>query len=451
MEKSEKNILAVLVLNCCLLCVGHAFSVFALVAISLAVYLLLVVRSGHRLFVPIALFFIPFARLLRFNIDSFSFFSLGIILFFFWEICFRTNRLKYLPKNLLAAIAGICIYIIALGFFRGTFPNISLLMTLCQFVMVPLIAFHCRDKISFRPCVIYFVTGVLLACVLSLVFQDYAGMKPFIEVDQTDVIDADRICGFTGDGNRMGAQTLAAMCAVMVLQLIDRGKKLTRYVLLLTALLLCGVLTVSKMFLLEAAFLMMLWCVAFFCQRGLVRKKIALVMGMVAVICIVLGSGILNTQIDIYIRRFSLAEDASSFTTGRTDIWKIYLDYLLEKIDVLLIGKGWMSEYLYFMEQSRNVAPHNILFEVLYRLGIIGAAFLVGWIVITCRGSMPLDYNKKYIPGLVRLIVGIGFFAPWLAIPAIDFDEFFFFPLLAMYAFYDYAKNARRDLQESRG
>lgn len=443
MEKHDKSILAVLVINSSLLCVGHAYSSFPLVAASLALYLLMVMRNGQRLFVPIALFHIPFAQLLRFNVNSFSFFSLGIILCFLWEICVRTNRLQYLPKSMITAIAGLCIYVVAIGFLRGLFPNVSLIMTLCQFIMVPLIAFHSRDSVRFRPCVYYFVTGVILACVLSLIFQDYPAMKPFIEVDQTDVTDAARICGFTGDGNRMGAQTLAAMCSVIVLQLIDRGKNLSRYVVLLLCLLFCGALTVSKMFLLGAVFLILLWMLAFFSQKGMLRKKIGLIISIFIVVLVIIGSGALNTQIDIYIRRFSLATDASSLTTGRTDIWKMYMNYLLEELGVLMIGKGWMAQYLFFAEQARHIAPHNIVFEVLYRLGVVGAGFLIAWMSATCRASIPVGFDRKCIPVIVRVIVIVGFFTPWLAIPAIDFDEFFFFPLLAMYAFFEYAENTQ--------
>lgn len=446
MKKSEKSILAVLVLNCCILCVGHAYSVFLLVAASLALFLLVFIRNGHRLFVPIALLHIPFAQLLRFDANSFSFFSLGIILLFLWEICFRSNRLHHLPKKLVAAIAGLCLYIVVVGFFRGLIPNISMIMTLCQIIMIPLIAYHCRKKVNFRVSVYYFVTGVILACILSLVFQNYPNMKQFVEVDKTDVTDAIRICGFTGDGNRMAAQTLAAMCAVMVLQMIDKGKNLIRYVLLLGCLCLCGALTVSKMFLLEAVFLILLWLLVFFSQRGLFPQKMGMVISICIVVFAVISSGILDTQIDIYIRRFNLATDASGFTTGRTDIWRTYWNYLLQELDVLLIGNGWMAQYLFFAEQNRIVAPHSIVFELLYRLGIIGSVLLIVWMATTCRSGLPAGFNQRSVPAIVRIILAVGLFAPWLAIPAIDFDEFFFFPLLAMYALFDYAETRGRIL-----
>ena len=445
MEKSDKNILVVLVINCCLLCVGHAYSSFLVIAASLTLFLFILLASGYKMFLPVVLFHIPFVQLLRFNANSFSFFSLGIIMLFFWEICFRTTRLRYLPKKMIVPIAGICLYIVSIGLFRGMIPNVSLIMTLCQFVMVPLIAYHCKEHIRFRPCVFYLATGVILACVLSLIFQDYGTMKPFIEVAHADVADAARICGFTGDGNRMGAQTLAAMCAVIVLQLSDKGKNVIRYVVLLMLLLCCGMLTVSKMFLLEAVFLILLWSLAFFSQKGLFRKKIGLVICIVLVVCVVMSTGIVNTQIDIYIRRFSLATDASGLTTGRTDLWKIYLDYLLEKLDVLLVGRGWMAEYLYYWGEAKNMAPHNIFFEVVYRLGIVGAVFLIVWITVTCRSCVPDSSSKNPIPATIRIIVLVGFFGSWLAIPAIDFDEFFFFPLLAVHAIYGYEGNTYKN------
>lgn len=434
MLKSERKLLFFIMLNITLLCIGHAYSFFPLVALSLAIFLMLLVLSKQKYFFPVALFHIPFVLLLRFNAESFSFFSLGVIFYFLWEVCIRTGGMRRLPGGLLIAILGICVYIITIGALRGSLPNLSMIMTLCLFAMVPLVGYHCREQADFKLSAYYFAFGVLISCVLSLVFQEHAGMKPFIEVAGTDVAEATRVCGFTGDGNRMGYQTLAAMAAIMVLQLKDRGRDLAKYTVMLVLLLICGVLTVSKMFLLEAAILILLWGFAFYRQKGMHGKKIGLLIGVTAVVLVVLGSGVLDAQIDTYLQRFGIVTDMSDFTTGRTDIWEMYIEHLSDRLDVLLVGNGWMSEYLYFFTQHRNVAPHNFLLEMLYRIGFFGGIFLLAWMISFYKRCVPDGFRIRNVSKIVQLIVVLGFFLPWFALPAMDFDEFFILPPLAMYA-----------------
>jgi O-antigen ligase len=75
---------------------------------------------------------------------------------------------------------------------------------------------------------------------------------------------------------------------------------------------------------------------------------------------------------------------------------------------------------------ANGVASHNTIIQAVFQFGFIGAPVLAYWVVCFYRSSArPEVKTKEY--DLHRLIVFVGFFAPWLAIDMLFFDEFFLF------------------------
>ena len=63
----------------------------------------------------------------------------------------------------------------------------------------------------------------------------------------------------------------------------------------------------------------------------------------------------------------------STITTGRSDLWTLYLNTITSSIPNMLFGVGLFSKRLI------NIGPHNLLIHLLYRMGFIGV-FLLGLI-----------------------------------------------------------------------
>ena len=70
------------------------------------------------------------------------------------------------------------------------------------------------------------------------------------------------------------------------------------------------------------------------------------------------------------ISRFSTITNVNDLTTGRNEIWSMYLDYILSNPRVICIGDGIGAAYI-------QKAMHNIYIEIWYYVGILGGLLYI--------------------------------------------------------------------------
>lgn len=430
-----------------MLCIGHAYNIMPLIIAALVIYIFLVLKNGMEHFFAITFFYISWMNLMRLNSDSFSIYTLVLIVMFFYQVVLQLRpgaKLKVKGDMTLLSLL-VLFYILIVTLINSNAIDVSHLMNLAMFVMVPILGWWSYEKQDFRECAIFCAVGVILSALCSLIFQNSAGMAAFIKVAQTDVMNAYRICGFTGDGNRLAAQALTAIGCILVVLITESGKDMYKYLILLIFLLMSGILTVSKMFLIVATILLLLWLLVFLFKGGRPVKKIMAIFIASIIVMIILMSGVLNDQINIYIRRFGIITNATTLTTNRTDIWTLYLDYLKDHVAVLLFGRGEMCEYLYFAPMRMNMNMHNIFIESLYKLGLFGTLLVTVWIGTISKLNRNIKCECTHGMFIPKLIVFIGCFASWLALPVLDFDEFYYVIFLAAFAFGYINKNVKQE------
>ena len=160
-----------------------------------------------------------------------------------------------------------------------------------------------------------------------------------------------------------------------------------------------GFLSYSKMFIVSYIALiavLLLWII-----KQSHKKVIALfatmLMGGMALIY-VKNSG----YISIMISRF-LGGDVS---TGRFNIWRNYLDYILNSPITLVFGDGLGSKHL------ADVAPHNSIIETVYFLGLLGGMiFLVAIFSVFATRRIKIrrtlvNYSLPLLFGFMCLLLG---------------------------------------------
>lgn len=72
--------------------------------------------------------------------------------------------------------------------------------------------------------------------------------------------------------------------------------------------------------------------------------------------------------LEVMNQRLDRTQDASSFSTGRTDLWKMYYNNLFGTTDGLFFGHGAVLP-------KGMEAAHNTYLELLFKFGIIGTIF----------------------------------------------------------------------------
>lgn len=81
----------------------------------------------------------------------------------------------------------------------------------------------------------------------------------------------------------------------------------------------------------------------------------------------------------IIIARFTSSGDLNDFTTGRTGIYKQYLEEITESPFTILFGHGFAAKGL-------EMDPHNIYIEILYYVGVIGLILMI-WFCFEMIGT----------------------------------------------------------------
>ena len=104
--------------------------------------------------------------------------------------------------------------------------------------------------------------------------------------------------------------------------------------------------------------------IAIFSNESVVRKKIIQLIPIVVVLVILL-SGQITQFITNMVSRFTGLTNLNQITTGRYDLWGIYLKNICDETYGFLFGHG-----LNHIEGIK--AAHNTYLEIMYKFGVIG-------------------------------------------------------------------------------
>ncbi len=418
----KKNYLILSAVCVLLLCGAHILGNGMLILACLLAFMALIAWACmHDFTLPMLLFFLPWSPLLRQGAESFSFYTFAIVLI--CAISVIKKRFKF--KAYHVAVAVILAFFTLLsklidesGF---SFAYIAFIMLVALF---PVVKEEWKSQnYDFYGIVTYFSAGIIIAALCAQRYASVANISEFIEVDSYRTIT--RMCGFYGDPNFYAAQITAALGGVLVLILRERKKlRIIFLVVELLFLIYCGFLSGSKSFAIISGLMVLLWFIQILRLRRRGGMKLLLIFGVAIAALFIATSALFTGWIDIIITRFSDSNDISSFTTGRTELWAMYLDELFNNAKTLLIGKGFTNVKI------NERASHSTIIQIVFQLGLTGGVLMVIWI----RGFFAELSGGLRHKGLAlyALIILIGAFSPWLAIDALFFDEFF---LLQWYVF----------------
>ena len=146
--------------------------------------------------------------------------------------------------------------------------------------------------------------------------------------------------------------------------------------------------------------------------------KIALLFVVLVCGAFILSSTVFVDLIDAVTERFRNSTTASDLTTGRTELWKIYIYAIFGDPWLLFFGKGYTSVLI------GEKISHNTLIQIVYQFGLCGTPFLIMWewqLFKKILGGIRLRYGML----MNVMIIAIGTLGPWLALDLLFFDEFF--------------------------
>lgn len=368
--------------------------------------------------IPLLLYFLPFAALLKLQPGTISFYTLALLVVYAISMVLGSKRI-----NILHLVPGLCLVALALAVktFSGYSIDNTFILFSFSLLSVPFVSRELDDKYDFYWLTMCFALGIVVASITARYLVVFPSIRQYIET--LNILGMTRYSGYYGDPNFYSAHITAALSGVLILFLNNSDKKRMAYLILMSlALVYCGFMSVSKSFMLITVCLMLFWIVEFMFQKGKMSAKLTIIMTMIVGLIFLLSSTVFSDSVTMMISRFSGNVNLSDLTTGRTELWMQYFREFIENPLVLVFGKG-LSNVL-----VNDRASHNTVIQLIYQFGLLGCVLMAGWIICFVR-TLLNGVRFKWSNLTQTFIVMLGAFGPWMALDLLKFDEFFLLPI----------------------
>ena len=304
--------------------------------------------------------------------------------------------------------------------YNDSFSN-SYVLFIVTLLFLPYIKHEILKKYDYFSLTLFFVLGITIAAITSQFMVSFPSIKQFI--NQIGYLNSVRISGYYGDPNFYSAHINAALAGVLILILKSYSKKRTISLIIMAVVLLyCGLLSVSKSFLLITLCMFLFWGAKLLFAKGKVSLKFSVMFIVVIGAVFILSTTIFADSVNLILSRFSNDNSISDFTTKRTDIWMNYFRHFSDNPAVLFFGNGYSSVLV------NEKAAHNTLIQLIFQFGIIGFCFYGVWLAFLVKKFFNRIFFKinDFMSVLILLLGCVG---PWLALDMLFLDEFFLMPV----------------------
>lgn len=310
-------------------------------------YCVYVLRCREEYALPSMVFMSLFAYLFSYN-------EINLLFFISFSFIIRVTILSNSSKpNLVFLIAYFITHLIATSVSNINIFLLSTILSLFSVYFASLAVEKTKTSLLGDSFVVSFFISSLFGYL-----KDTTRLAERFDADEA--FEMLRYSGLSYDANFYSLIAVVAIC--IVVHNIKKQGSFINYIVL-AGIVLLGMQTLSKSFYLCAAVLVLYSLIV---SKNKKKYVLFLGVGFVAVLPYIIDS--LLPLLDIMDQRLDRSQDASSFTTGRTDLWKMYSDILLSSADGLLVGHGAVLPH--GME-----AAHNTYLELLFKFGIIGTLF----------------------------------------------------------------------------
>ena len=353
-------------------------SLMALAAGLIVVYLLWIPSERS---IEVLLFGMSFINVFKFSHSSSSLFTfiqvVPLIKILFIE------KEHNLQKRSLIMLAVLILYSF-LFLYTGIGPIFKIFIGFLLIICI--IQSKTFEKLNCKRLVLFYSCGIITSSVCAMLFPNL--VEPYVSslvVRLEDESAVGRFSGLFSNPNYFSIEISIALACHVVLYISneENGKEL---MLIGIPLIILGIMSQSNGFIISVIIM------SFFLYIMYLRNnagKAIFVIGIILMLLLLFR----RQAISIYNRYFSRFaslefEDTSlsQITTGRIDIWRMYLEKILSEPKILFLGNG--------IETTLNRGAHNVFIEMLFCMGIIGSSIYI-ILLISIIGHVPAQ--RKYI------------------------------------------------------
>lgn len=368
---------------------------------------------------PILLYLLPWSPLMKFYKGGISFFTIMLLVVSLVSLIKNRMSIK-MYQIVLTALMAISTAIAKI--IQENDITYSYLFFFAMLFLLPCITKRI-DSDSFNETTIFFALGIITAALSAQQLVVYHNIAQYITVDSYLTIT--RLSGYYGDPNFYSAHITACLAGILMLLSQEKDRMKQTVLIIATVLLIyCGMLSASKMFVVVLACLFFFWVPVLMEKSGRGNGRLRMFVGILCAGGIFLSSSAFKELFRIIDDRFAYAANVSQLTTGRTDIWKNYINEFLENIDITLLGEGYSTVIL------DGRASHNTVIQGVFQFGLIGLPLIAAWMYFFIKSILKSEKNTKTDWKCIALMA-VGVVLPWMSLDILFFDEFFLLPLYA--------------------
>lgn len=242
----------------------------------------------------------------------------------------------------------------------------------CNLILMFLLVYRCSAddavKISRN-----FIIGILIASVYGYIFRGNPAITSFIAEDSIASHDYANVYRFRAiylDSNYYSGSLILAMALTVELYIVKRLSQ-SGAMIILFMLSFFGIATYSRTFFVMFLCLIVLLVYLLFKHRKYFPLTMLLI--VISLVVIFVLNGKINT-FDVILSRIFTSKSLSKLTSGRSELFKKYLDYIIHSPRTFLVGDG-LGAPLY-----GNLGTHNLYLETFYYIGISGAVLFFSYI-----------------------------------------------------------------------
>lgn len=333
----------------------------------------------------VLMFLISFERVFKLQLGGFALLNVLEIVFVLRLLYARKFRV---PLKAVIPLFCFSIYSLTLSVNTSIVDCISIIVAL---LLGLLIMKHNDGAYDICRIVEYTSAGLVVSSVVALFSAFFPRLESVLGSSRIRIGVSSyyyRFSGLQANPNYYTVLISVVLAVFSVMYLYRRIKAID--VVYIIALLVFGLMSSSLSFVLSIIVL----CIMFFvasCKKNTTYLFLGLLAlaGVASVVYALRNTDFVSTVL-YRLQKYSDedAVTASSLTTGRTDIWILYINYLSSNLGSLIFGVGVGADTYEIV----GYEVHNYFIEVVFYVGLIGS-ILYSWTMI--RIFSPQQYNSK--------------------------------------------------------
>ena len=377
---------------------GTYHSIFSLAAFLICC--LMIFFFEHESVLLQIFFILPMANIFKLAPGIQSFFTILILLYVVLHLI--------LPRKATTVIIIFAVYVIIGELFAGEFNLFRTIKLICNILFLSSIL-NSEVKINHKQVFLSYIVGNIVASVFGMMDSSFFRIVSYIgttELGNPEIgEEIYRFAGLYADPNYYAVGLIIALCLTVIL---FHRKEITLFTLVLffVPMIYFLIQTYSKSAIIMLFLPLFVLLYSLHVQKKYLAVCILLISSAIIVILALTGQ---IPALNIVLARLMSSDtsegvDVNALTTGRFELWLMYLKFLIKNIKPALFGVGISTALL------NGYAAHNTYFDILYYLGAVGSFLLIYSLMSISAQSRKIKVKRNFMNYSVMICIVVMYF-----------------------------------------